>query len=426
MSNLSAITRKTQTKLYQFLIGYKKHHTLPEYKFLSDCVLGIIKSKHIHLAKIGRQLQETISPKKTEERLSYHLAKPGLSEQILEKHLLRIRPRIKRCRYLIYDGSDIIKNYAGKMDGLARVRDGSASGSKTVLGQGYHWDNLVGVSEDGSALLPLYSEIYSIKADKDCRVSENRKIIKMQQVVSLSASKDSIWVMDRGGDRRVLIKTFLERKQQFVIRQRGEQHLFYQDKCLPLKELSRKVKLQYRYRVTRNNHGRLIKHDYAVGGIQVNFPTNDLRYKRPERLWLVVSREKQRGYSWFLCYLNTDEESEAVRLAMQGYQYRWKIEEFHRQVKQDYALEEIRYQRYEAIRTIGSLLVVVMGFLATLGSNFVHMVLRMGRLWPGNRLTDCPRYKYYRLSEAMKIILAKTTRMKRKTLLLQGQMELRF
>ena len=38
-----------------------------------DMVFGILKSKHIHLAKVARALKEMNTPKKTEERLSYHL-----------------------------------------------------------------------------------------------------------------------------------------------------------------------------------------------------------------------------------------------------------------------------------------------------------------------------------------------------------------
>jgi len=351
MVNIAEMTQRTQVKLHQYLSGYRRYQKLPEHKFLFDMIFGILKSKHIHLAKIARALQESISPKKTEERLSYHLGKEDLSEKLLSAHLRRISHKCKRCRYIIYDGSDIVKTYAEKMEGLAMVRDGSRSrDEKVTLGRGYHWDNLIGVSDDGKHLMPLYSEIYSFSRDKDRAVSENKKIIKMQEMVSPHCRRDSILVIDRGGDRRVLIKRFLDVGQYFIIRQSGKRHLFYKGKAMPLKRIARQVKLHFSYRIVRDHHGRRVEHLYEVGAVEVGFPTDDLHYCRPERLWLVVTKEPGRGYSWFLTYLDTDKEAEVVEWTMQGYQYRWRIEEFHRQMKpvkgpapdgQDFSLEAI-------------------------------------------------------------------------------------
>ncbi len=53
----------------------------------------------------------------------------------------------------------------------------------------------------------------------------------------------------------------------------------------------------------------------------------------PNRNLAVVKEEGvKKGYSWFLCHLPAENAYEAMMLAMTGYQYRWKIEEYHRQV----------------------------------------------------------------------------------------------
>ena len=180
MHNLKQTTLKTQVKINQYLYKYKNQLKLPEYNFLSDITYGILKSKHIHLAKISRTLLESITPKKTEERLSYHLGKKSISKRIQDIYHQVNSHRIKNCKYLIYDGSDIIKKEAEKMEGLSLVRDGSKSvkNQKPVLSNGYHWDNIIGVDSDGKDMIPLYSEIYSSRLDPDYAVSENRKIIK--------------------------------------------------------------------------------------------------------------------------------------------------------------------------------------------------------------------------------------------------------
>ena len=44
---------------------------------------------------------------------------------------------------------------------------------------------------------------------------------------------------------------------------------------------------------------------------------------------------------------------------------RWKIEEVHRQMKKDYALEPVRLQRYEALKTMNALPWMAHSFLYT-------------------------------------------------------------
>jgi len=320
------------------------------------------------------------------------------------------RYRINRCRYLIFDGSDIIKEEAEAMEGLSLVRDGSKMGKRKnlVIANGYHWDNILGVSADGKDLVPVYSEIYSNRLDADYSVSENRKIINVVKDMSKITNSEQILVIDRGGDRRVLINEFIRLKQSFIIRQTGERHLFYKGTSMPLKKISHKAKLEQKYTVMRNHNNKMVKHIYHGGAIQVKFPSSCLKYSINHPLWLVVVKEEGRGYnkSWFLCNLPVKDQFEALELAMKGYQYRWKVEEFHRQIKQDYRLEDIRYQRYKAIKTIGSLLVIVMGFLSTLNKAFISLILFTTRLLEKNRFKDIPDYIFYRLSEGIRISLA--------------------
>ena len=175
---------------------------------------------------------------------------------------------------------------------------------------------------------------------------------------------------------------------------------------MALKKIYRKAKLEKEYIVIRNHNNKIVKHTYKVGAIRVNFPTPCLNYPMENPLWLVVTKEEGRGYSWFLCNLPTDNKFEAIELAMKGYQYRWKVEEFHRQIKQDYRLEDIRYQRYDAIKTIGSLLLIIMGFITSLQESFIFLMLSSTRLLEKNSFKDIPNYIYYRLTEGIRIAFA--------------------
>jgi hypothetical protein len=83
-------------------------------------------------------------------------------------------------------------------------------------------------------------------------------------------------------------------------------------------------------------------------------------------LWLVVMKKRHGAYCWLLCYFKDCSSAQAaVELAVKGYGLRWKIEEVHRQIKVDYHLEEIRLERYEALKTMNALLWMAVSFLYT-------------------------------------------------------------
>jgi hypothetical protein len=412
MNQSKETTKKLQIKLHQYVNRFKNVIYKPEMKFLYDTLLGLIKSKHIHLSKITRAVPAETTFKKRWEQLSYHLGKEDLSERLVAGYLSQKMVHQQPLRYRIYDGSDIQKPYAEKMEGLAYVRDGSESSGKgkTVTGPGYHWDNIIGVDDKGENIIPLAGEFYSVTEDKDFEKSENEKITRMWEQLdqALPNSCNMIDVVDRGGDRRVLIENRLSLDHFFIIRQRGDRHLGYQGKVLPLKTIAQKVKLHWHFSVHRVQHGKAIKHRYQVGCVRVDFPRNDLKTLWNKPLWLVVVKEEgvKKGYSWFLCYLPTDNPYEAMSLAMRGYQYRWKIEEYHRQVKQDYCLEKMVFLRYKKLRNMATLLFLLMGFIASLSKPVLDELCLNSNVLPTGRLKELPGYIYYRVCEALRILFS--------------------
>jgi len=81
---------------------------------------------------------------------------------------------------------------------------------------------------------------------------------------------------------------------------------------------------------------------------------------------LVVSKEKKRGHSWYLTNLPGCKTAKAVvETGIKAYGLSWKIEEVHRQIKVDYQLESICLQRYEALKSMNSLLWMAASFLYT-------------------------------------------------------------
>jgi len=213
------ISKKLQVKLNQHLRRFENYFTRPVYKFIYQMVFGIIKSGELKVSRIAKSLNEVISLKKTEERLSRNLGKDVLHREIQQSHILLNSHTLKSCKFHIVDLTDIQKRYALKMEGLGRVRDGD----KGIIGNGYYLCNITSIDDSGELIFPSYSELYSLDEEN---TSENKKILDAIMTVSTASREDSIFVLDRGCDRIEIMKVLLKEKKYFIIRQQWNRDLY--------------------------------------------------------------------------------------------------------------------------------------------------------------------------------------------------------
>ncbi len=392
---LRELSTKIQIKLHQFSERFCSDFSRPERKFLYQMLFGLLKGGQVQLNSIARHLQDGLSLKKSTERLGRHLGVAGMWRRVSESTLETQRYYLRQCKYMIIDLSDIQKRYAEQMSGIGLVWDGS----EKKKGPGYWLCNVTGVDESGSTIVPAYSELYSLARESS---SENRKILDAIGFVSSVVGKDKIWVDDRGGDRCSIMEPLLQDNQQFIIRQVGNRDLIYQDERLPLKEISRKVKLGESYTVTKTKKNKKVQETYDCGAVKVELPGSK------KALWLVVLKERKKGYCWLLCHLNCTQKKAAIKTAFVGYGHRWKIEEIHRQIKSDYDLEGICLQRYEALKSMNALLWAAVSFLYTRLENLCLDIIFHPELALVNRkkLSDILRFIFYKLAFAVKKLLA--------------------
>ena len=393
---LNELNRQVQVKLHQYCHKFKKDYSKPDYKFIRQMHFGILKSGSVQLSSIGRSLSEVINHKKTTERLGRHLGREGLCEEVSASLLKHQQHYLRRCRYLVLDLSDISKKYAEKMEGLGKVHDGSAD----EITNGYWLSNIVGVDTEGDLLVPAYSELYSHTSEV---TSENQKILKAIDRVSEWSDSESIYVIDRGGDRRELITPLLSEGRYFIIRQVGNRHLYYRGEKMGEKNISHKVKLSYRFEIFKRRKNRLVKAIFHCGAVPVKFTEDG------SKLYLVVIKEERKGYCWLLCHLPCGSCEEAVRIAFKGYGHRWKIEEVHRQVKMDYHLEKICLQRYHALKALNALFWSAVSFLYTRLENLSKEILfqPMLSLVKKNKLSELFGFIYYKLALGLRMILSR-------------------
>jgi hypothetical protein len=193
------IAHQLRAQLEHFLGIFYPLYSKPQGKFLRDMIYGIQASQDVKLSSISRALEEPISLKKTEERLSHHLQVEQLGQRINEVIMRHAACRVKRDTLIVLDPTDVQKPYARKMPFLATVRDGSEG----ELGPGY-WACLAVACEVGTRkVIPLHQRLWSAHAPDF--ESENTQLLQIVDTIRMPTQGRGIYVMDRGGDRIKLL-----------------------------------------------------------------------------------------------------------------------------------------------------------------------------------------------------------------------------
>lgn len=412
--NSTIATKQIQSKLSRYSYRLHRFFTRPRVKFIHQMLFGMLATGRVYLNEIGRSLGENIPLKKTTERLSRHLGQEGLADELMAANLSLQKRNLRQCDYLIWDGSDIEKLYAEKMPGLARVWNGSKGKSTN----GFWLSTIIGVTEDGGSIIPAHSELYSLEVES---TSENQKILKGIKGVHNVCCRDVVTVLDRGGDRRKLYEPLLDEGIYFIARLTKKRHLLYKGKRKGVYSLAKKIGKPFILKGVSKKKNRFVTHLFHGGACRVALPyeSEDRPYKG-KSLWLVSIHRQGGGLTFFLAYLPDDINipQAVVEKVFKGYGLRWRIEEVHREVKQDYHLEQICVRRYDALKNFIALLFVMLGFLYTklkpLGRN-IALLSRLNLLYR-RKTKELAGFIYYKLAAVARICLA-GSRTNRKRLL---------
>ena len=219
-------------------------------RFVQEMIYGIQASQSVVLTKIGRTLEEEVSLKKVEERLSRQLLRRGLGQKIQNNLLKLAAPLVSKDTLLILDPSDIRKKYAKKMQYLGTVHDGS----ENELGTGYWTCNVVAAEVDSSTIVPLVGQLYSAEAPGF--ISENHEILSVMKIVAAATKKRGLWVIDRGGDRRKLIEPMLKSQYRFLIRLVGHRYLLWSGKEMLARDLAQNCPMLYAETMVKVDDGK--------------------------------------------------------------------------------------------------------------------------------------------------------------------------
>jgi hypothetical protein len=162
--------------------------------------------------------------------------------------------------------------------------------------------------------------------------------------------------------------------------------------------------------VVRVRGGRKRVHRFDWGAVRVWFPHEHHAGNWDDPLWLVTVKRQGKGRCFFLCNIPASTCKEAIDMVMEGYGCRWRIEEVHRQVKQDYRYESVCLRRYTALRNFNTLFWMAMGFLYQQLED-ISLKLIIGFKEPmiyTGRLRDMRPFYLYKLSRVVSALLTMT------------------
>ena len=369
-------------------------------RFVGEALYGIAARQSVRLTEIGRALEEVIPLAKTETRLSRNLGRPDLREHVGQAILREGRRKVRERTLLILDISDIAKPYAEKMEYLARVRDGSTGD----IADGYWLCQVIAVENEDTAIVPLYSALYS-QAAPDF-VSENAEIKDAMAAVSEACEDRGVWVIDRGGDRGALYADLLDAGRSFVIRQKGNRHLRWGFRTVETARLAADCPLPYATHIVREDNGKEVRRRLDYGFRPVRLP------EHPDKpLWLVVVRGLGEAPMMLLTDLPMRRNRKLLWWLVAAYLTRWRIEEAIRFTKQSYDLEDIRVLTYGRLRNLVVLVNAVAFFTAVvLGTRIKLDILATHLVTAAKRLFGIPNFRLYALADGIREVCARSPR----------------
>jgi len=313
---------------------------------------------------------------------------------------------------IIVDESDIIKAEAKQMEGLQTVRDGS-TGKHDQLG--YALLNMIAYhdSRQGYEIKLISSDLIArdMELDSVSHIIEDRLI----DIVIASGNK-GVYLFDRGYDHRHLYRFLHENGMSYVIRATGERNLIVNGCEQNFLEVAKSVKLNMTYAL----HGSNQHIDCGIKRVKLRLNPHPRKHPDTIDTWLIVSRfspdnKGKQGYFYFLCDFPSQPQLtvEAIaEKALRMYRMRWKIEEVHRHVKQEYGWEKMQLTSYTRLKNMNQMLLIAMCYLYSL-KKYAYVFLDAFpsiMKYSNNRWKQIFDFVYYRLSALLTVCMGTVTR----------------
>lgn len=119
----------------------------------------------------------------------------------------------------------------------------------------------------------------------------------------------------------------------------------------------------------------------------------------------------QKRKRWLLTRSPKENIIDVIKEAFTAYGFRWKIEEYHRHIKNCYNLEDIQIKTFEGLQSMLAILTIAMSIIySSLSSLHVKLILQSGiKTMNKEKMNELHNFIYYKISTIIKTLLANMT-----------------
>ena len=378
MNNFTTNTYEMKREIVNFSKKISLGLNKPTSKFVLDMQYGLSKGGSCLISEIARSLDEDIKLNYTIERLCDNLSNlyEEEKETIWNNYIKEVSKVLdKDDAIVLFDDSDINKEYSKKLEDLDKVIDGSSKDKKIV--NGYHVCEATALTKNEKQPLSIYSKIYSCKS-KDF-VSKNEYTISSIKAAERIFGENFTGIFDRGYDDNKIFDYMSKKHHKFVVRLDDKRTLLFKGKRRSVGEIakSRKGKIVMKALFDDNEEIEL----------SLSYTKAVLPYNKEEYTLIIVyglSEEKPMKLLTNIEIKDKDDVIKVVRL----YLSRWRIEEHFRGKKQEYDFENMRLRTLESMNNLNMMLTIHLGHIAILADNIDRKLLTIKIIYASKALRE--------------------------------------
>ncbi len=344
-------------------------------KFVMDMQYGLAKSGSCLISEISRSLDEDIKLGYTVERLCDNLVNmyQDETETIWNNYLEEVKKNIKDTdNVVLFDDSDINKEYSKKLEDLDRVMDASSTDKRIV--NGYHVCEATVLTKNEKQPLSIYSQIYSCKSDSF--ESKNFYTLESIKAAERVCGEDFTGVFDRGYDDNKIFQYMTKHKHRFVVRLDDARTLLFKGKKKSVEEVSktRKGKILYKALFDNEEYNLTLSYTKAV------LPCNKKEYSL-----VIVYGLSEKHPMKLLTNIEINDKEDVIRV-VRLYLSRWRIEEHFRGKKQEYDFENMRVRTLKSMNNLNMFLTIHLGHIAMISDKINKNLLGIKILYASKSL----------------------------------------
>jgi len=352
----------------------------------------MLAAQSCHLSKISRALGESVTLKKTIDRLSRNLGAFQERAKLRENAVVKYKSCLSDRSVLIIDGGDITKPCSPKMEYIGRVRDGSTG----EYGYGYHTLSVTALTPEKKMPICVYSTVYS--ASEPDFVSEDDEVLKALKFIGDHFDKKCIRAFDRGYDANIYYEYLIKCGEKFIIRAKKNRDVLYQGERVNILELAGRYKGKYKLPFRKKNG---VQADCKVSIIPIGLPC-----KPNATLNLVVCYGLGKIPLMLVTNLRSDDNRLALTVA-KVYLMRWRIEEYYAFKKQQFGLEGLRVRSLNSIRNLDLLLSIAIGYIGYTSAKGDERKITMELIHVSKRIFEPPKFFFFAIADAMFTVFAR-------------------